>query len=184
MSDCIDGRSSEAPRPPQIAQKMMIVRRSWATVIASAPMAYPRSPITYAFLRPIRSPILLLMRMNAAETSASSAIADWTPLTVVPRSWTTAEIDTFISDVSTTRTNIAAASRSPRRMLIGASVSDVCAVTVAIGSSGVRAWPQGYQPTHMRDVRNDFGDGAGGGRGSQADTGHTFWRWWHGRRPG
>jgi hypothetical protein len=26
------------------------------------------------------------IRMNAAETSASSAIADWTPLTVVPRS--------------------------------------------------------------------------------------------------
>src|SRR5436190_17941148 len=51
------------------------------------------------------------MRMNAAETSASSAIADWTPLAVVPRSLTTAEIDTFISDVSTTRTNIAIASR-------------------------------------------------------------------------
>src|SRR4051812_42852255 len=49
--------------------------------------------------------------MNAADTSASSAIADWTPLTVVPRSSTTAEIDTFISDVSTTSTNIAIASR-------------------------------------------------------------------------
>ena len=53
-------------------------------------------PMTYASLRPIRSPILLPIRMNAAETSASSAIADWTPLTVVPRSRTTAEIDTFI----------------------------------------------------------------------------------------
>ena len=57
----------------------------------------------------MRSPILLLMRMNAAETSASSAIADCTPLTVVSRSCTTAEIDTFISDVSTTSTNIAIA---------------------------------------------------------------------------
>ena len=55
----------------------------------------------------MRSPTLLLMRMKAAETSASRAIADWTPLTVVPRSWTTAEIETFISEVSTTRTNIA-----------------------------------------------------------------------------
>ncbi len=54
---------------------------------------------------------MLLMRMKAAETSASSAIADCTPLTVVPRSLTTAEIDTFINEVSTTRTNIAAASR-------------------------------------------------------------------------
>src|SRR3954451_3343121 len=53
--------------------------------------------------------------MNDADTSASSAIADWTPDTVVPRSWTTAEIDTFISEVSTTSTNIAAASSTWRR---------------------------------------------------------------------
>ena len=65
----------------------------------------------YARLRPKRSPILLPIRMNAAETSASSAIADWTPLAVVSRSCTTAEIETFISDVSTTSTNIAIASR-------------------------------------------------------------------------
>src|SRR5689334_19108371 len=49
--------------------------------------------------------------MKAALTRASTAIADWTPLTVVCRSWTTAEIDTFISDVSMTKTNIAIASR-------------------------------------------------------------------------
>ena len=65
----------------------------------------------------MRSPTLLLIRMNAAETSASSAIADCTPLTVVSRSWTTAEIDTFISDVSTTSTNIAIASSSDNRVL-------------------------------------------------------------------
>ena len=58
----------------------------------------------------MRSPTLLPMRMNAADTSASSAIADCTPLTVVSRSVTTAEIDTFISDVSTTSTNMAIAS--------------------------------------------------------------------------
>ena len=55
--------------------------------------------------------------MNAAETSASSAMADCTPLAVVSRSVMTAEIDTFISDVSTTRTNIAAASSSISRRL-------------------------------------------------------------------
>src|SRR5690242_20402454 len=59
----------------------------------------------------MRSPTLPPMRMNAAETSASSAIADCTPLAVVSRSRTTAEMETFISDVSTTSTNIAAASR-------------------------------------------------------------------------
>ena len=68
----------------------------------------------------MRSPTLLLIRMNAAETSASSAIADWTPLTVVSRSSTTAEMETFISDVSTTSTNIAAASRRANRALCGA----------------------------------------------------------------
>ena len=55
--------------------------------------------------------------MNAAETSASSAIADWTPLTVVSRSLTTAEIETFMIDVSTTSTNIAAARSTERRVL-------------------------------------------------------------------
>jgi hypothetical protein len=58
----------------------------------------------------MRSPTLPPIKMNAADTSASSAIADWTPLTVVPRSRTTAEIDTFINEVSTTSTNIAPAS--------------------------------------------------------------------------
>src|SRR4029453_5589344 len=69
----------------------------------------------------MRSPTLLPIRMNAAETSASRAIADWTPLTVVSRSSTTAAIDTFISDVSTTSTNIAIASRMARRGLPEAS---------------------------------------------------------------
>jgi len=68
-------------------------------------------------LRPIRSPTLLLIRMKAAETSASRAIADCTPLTVVSRSLTTEEMETFISDVSTTSTNIAAASRIANREL-------------------------------------------------------------------
>src|SRR6476659_1212227 len=57
------------------------------------------------------------MRMNAAETSASSAIADCPPLAVVSRSCTTAEMETFISDVSTTSTNIAIASRTASRVL-------------------------------------------------------------------
>src|SRR5690349_16819818 len=101
-------------------------------------------PIVYARLRPMRSPILLPMRMKAAETSASRAIADWTPLTVVWRSLTTAEMDTFISDVSTTSTNIAMANRMATR-LSGCSsvgvprlpwVSAICA-TVPAGLNAV-----------------------------------------------
>jgi len=53
--------------------------------------------------------------MKAAEMSASRAIADWTPLAVVWRSLITADIDTFISDVSMTKTNIAMAKRRARR---------------------------------------------------------------------
>ena len=49
--------------------------------------------------------------MKAADTRASRAIADWTPLAVVCRSLITAEIDTFMSDVSTTKTNMAMASK-------------------------------------------------------------------------
>ncbi len=104
-----------------IAQKTMIAVRLWARVIARAPVAYASRPNTYALLRPKRSPSLLLIRMNAAETRASSAIALWTALTVVSRSLTTAEIDTFISDVSTTSTNIAAASRSDSRVFPASS---------------------------------------------------------------
>ncbi len=63
--------------------------------------------MVYARFLPNKSPILLPIKMNAAETNASRAIADCTPLAVVFRSRTTEEIDTFISDVSTTNTNIA-----------------------------------------------------------------------------
>jgi len=69
----------------------------------------------------MRSPTFPPIRMNAADTSASRAIADWTPLVVVSRSRTTAAIDTFISDVSTTSTNIAIARGSPAAASASAS---------------------------------------------------------------
>src|SRR5947209_4162392 len=94
----------------------------------------------------MRSPILLPIRMNAAETKASKAIADWTPLAVVCRSRTTAEIDTFISDVSTTSTNIAIASRIASRRVApcvpGASVL-VVAVTDDPAGHSLQAWARG-----------------------------------------
>src|SRR3954454_14146469 len=66
--------------------------------------------------------------MKAAETSASRAMALCTPLTVVSRSSTTLEIDTFINDVSTTRTNIAAASsRASRFEPVAGASSDMAA---------------------------------------------------------
>jgi hypothetical protein len=66
---------------------------------------------------------LLEIKMKEAETSASIATAAWTPLTVVSRS-STAEIETFMNDVSITNTNIAAASRIPSRGVPCASAAD------------------------------------------------------------
>ena len=72
--------------------------------------------------------------MNAADTRASSAIAAWMALTFVPRSRTTAEIDTFMIDVSTTSTNIAMASRRESRWLPDPVVS------VAVSGHGLTAF--------------------------------------------
>src|SRR4051794_25417614 len=85
------------------------------------------------------------MRMNAADTSASSAIAPCTSLTVVSRSSTTFEIDTFISDVSTTSTNIAMASRTARRLFPEA----------AAGSGMLCLPPAGHELPRLR--RDDHG---------------------------
>src|SRR3954454_7735948 len=87
----------------------------------------------------MRSPTLLLIRMNAAETSDSRAMADCTPLAVVSRSSMTAEIDTFISDVSTTRTNMAMASSTIRRRLPPTSAPAAAAASdVMAGRTGGR----------------------------------------------
>src|SRR5215831_13410956 len=93
----------------------------------------------------MRSPTLLPMRMNAADTSASSAIADWTPLTVVCRSCTTAAMETFITDVSTTRTNIAIASRmaSLRSSLASAGAPTADLAVTADHHPGSHALPAG-----------------------------------------
>src|SRR3954470_4684514 len=66
------------------------------------------------------------MRMNAADTNDSIATADWTPLTVVSKSRTTAEIETFMNEVSMTNTNIAIAStRASRRLPADSATASV-----------------------------------------------------------
>jgi hypothetical protein len=80
--------------------------------------------------------------MKAADTSASTAMADWTPLTVVSRSRTTDAIETFISDVSTTSTNIAIARRSASRWLRAPSTG-----TPAVVSPLTRA--RSRPPSHL-----------------------------------
>src|SRR3954451_9709832 len=66
-------------------------------------------PIANTRRRPTRSPIFAPVSMNAAITSVYAVIANCTSGTDVFRSDTTCEIDTFITVVSSTITNCAAA---------------------------------------------------------------------------
>src|SRR3954454_17969994 len=111
----------------------------------------------------MRSPTLLPMRMNAAETSASSAIALCTLLTSVWRSCTTALIDTFMIDVSTTSTNIAMQRRRARRGLPSAVV-----VSSAIGPSV----PRRGSGEHDGELDDSRTRGACG-RGVEGRAGHA-----------
>src|SRR4051794_2066866 len=111
----------------------------------------------------MRSPILLPIRMKAAETSASSAIALCTVLTSVWRSCTTALIDTFMIDVSTTSTNMAMQRSRARRGLPSTVV-----VSSAIGPSV----PRRLEREHDGEL-DDSGDRGGGGRGGEGRAGHA-----------
>src|SRR4051794_35012085 len=102
----------------------------------------------YARLRPNRSPSLLPMRMNAADTNASNATAACTPLAVVSRSRTTAEIDTFINEVSMTNTNIAIESSRPRRGVPDPGDED----TGAVSPTDRRHHLNGAAPRRQRPV--------------------------------
>src|SRR3954453_15015028 len=118
--------------------------------------------------------------MNAADTSASSAIADCTPLTVVSRSRTTAEIDTFISDVSTTRTNIAMASRIASREVGAAWGSGMGVLEPSQRELVRRRPPVGAHPGVQAAIL-EVGDlhrpreapGTAGGAGDQLDMGEV-----------
>ena len=84
--------------------------------------------------------------MYAADRS--SAIADCTPLAVVPRSCTTAEIDTFIIDVSTTGTNIAIANSTAKRRFGRPSAPQRVPTS------------QSFSPTHIEGTGAHIDDGA------------------------
>jgi hypothetical protein len=50
-----------------MAQTAVIAVRPWASAIESAPMAQPSRPNTYARLRPMRSPTLLMRSRSGAS---------------------------------------------------------------------------------------------------------------------
>ena len=88
--------------------------------------------------------------MKAADTSASIATAAWTPLTVVSRSRTTAEIETFMNDVSMTNTNIAAASRIARRGAPAPSPTGSALAASFIDEGNTHLWTARAPPAHQQ----------------------------------
>src|SRR5689334_10834852 len=108
------------------------------------------------------------MRMNAADTSASSAIALCTLLTVVSRSWTTALIDTFMIDVSTTRTNMAMQSRRARR---GFASGEGFVSSIGLTCGGVGRTVRTVAPFRRREHRGEFDDSRGRGRSRRGREG-------------
>ena len=91
------------------------------------PVPYTIRPIQNARLAPQRSPSLPPRSMNAAMTSVYMVMAVCMPTMVVLRSAATCEIDTFITVVSSTMMNWAAASMpmtpQPAVFSIGAALS-------------------------------------------------------------
>ena len=61
-------------------------------------------------MRPISAPIFAPVIISAAITSVYAVIAPWMPVTVVPTSFATVAIETFITELSSVIRNWPAAS--------------------------------------------------------------------------
>src|SRR5215831_3198229 len=91
-------------------------------------------PMANARLRPIMAPIFAPVIISIAITSVYIVIAPWIPVTVVPTSFATVAIDTFMTEVSSVIRNCPVASVSkttvapPARVPIGASTVVMCAI--------------------------------------------------------
>src|SRR5436190_16332796 len=96
-------------------------------------------PIANVRLRPRMSPSLAPASISAAITSVYAVIASWTPAIVVSRSLTICEIDTFMTLLSSTITNCAAARMTigrPRRVAGRSSCAGAATAASMTVSSG------------------------------------------------
>src|SRR6266540_375151 len=91
-------------------------------------------PIAKARFRPISAPILAPVIMSAAITSVYAVIAPWIPVTVVPTSFATVAIETFMTELSRVIRNWPAArvSRTSFALLAWAGEAMSAVVTGAI----------------------------------------------------
>ncbi len=81
-------------------------------------------PIANARLRPMIAPILAPVIISAAITSVYAVIAPWIPVTVVPTSFATVAIETFITELSSVIRNCPEASVSSTSMAGAARPAD------------------------------------------------------------
>ena len=73
-------------------------------------------PIANARFRPMIAPIFAPVIISAAITSVYAVIAPWIPVTVVPTSFATVAIETFITELSSVIRNCPVASVSSTSM--------------------------------------------------------------------
>ena len=107
VSAAIAGITSTAPSPSIPDQPISSTVRFGLSDVISEPSPYTARPSANAWSRPRMSPSFAPTSMNAAITSVYIVIALCTPVTVVFRSATICEIETFITLESSTMMNCA-----------------------------------------------------------------------------
>ena len=137
----IAGRISAAPTPSRNDQPKSSTGRLWAIDVVNEPHPYTTQPIAKARFRPMSAPIFAPVIISAAITSVYAVIAPWIPVTVVPTSFATVAIDTFITELSSVIRNCPAARVSSTSVapLARSDVVISAVVTRAIVSYGVDA---------------------------------------------
>src|SRR3954454_4155234 len=114
-------------------------------------------PITKVRSRPRMSPSFAPASISAAMTSVYAVIASWTPEIVVSRSLTICEIDTFMTLLSSTITNCAAASTEIGSQTRRVACSAIGPIVRATGRQ--RQW---RAPVSRGDARTYAGNGRAG----------------------
>src|SRR5215216_6395176 len=96
----IAGRIRAAPTPSRNDQPNNSTGRFGAIAVVKEPQPYTTQPIANARLRPMIAPIFAPVIISAAITSVYIVIAPWMPVTVVPTSFATVAIETFMTELS------------------------------------------------------------------------------------
>ena len=102
-------------------------------------------PIANARFRPMIAPILAPVIISAAITSVYAVIAPWIPVTVVPTSFATVAIETFITELSSVIRNCPVA--SVRSTSIAGAPRPDCALTGMTRRAQAREGREGRSST-------------------------------------